>query len=105
MELFVSFLKGKKTTVKGLAGAGDLYVSAFGGRNSLMGSFLGQGFLYSQIKEKKMKNITIEGANLAFDIHKIVNRNFNIKQLPLMIGMINSIVKNKKIKIKWEYFN
>ena len=65
MELFVSFLKGKKETVRGLAGIGDLYVSAAGGRNSLMGSYLGQGFLYSEVKEKKMKDITVEGAELA----------------------------------------
>ena len=33
MEVFAEFLNGKKETVKGLAGLGDLYVSAAGGRN------------------------------------------------------------------------
>ena len=31
MEIFVEHLKGKKETVKGLAGLGDLYVSSGGG--------------------------------------------------------------------------
>ena len=38
MEVFVEHLKGKKETVKGLAGLGDLYVSSGGGRNAKMGS-------------------------------------------------------------------
>ena len=37
-------------TVYGLAGLGDLYVSAIGGRNSLMGKYLGQGHLYKDAK-------------------------------------------------------
>ena len=43
MEIFVEHLKGKKDTVKGLAGLGDLYVSSGGGRNSKMGSYIGEG--------------------------------------------------------------
>ena len=105
MELFVSFLKGKKETVKGLAGIGDLYVSAVGGRNSMMGSYLGKGFLYSEVKENEMKNITVEGADLAFKIYSLINKDFNVKQMPLMISMIDSIVNNKKINIEWKYFN
>ena len=43
MEVFVEHLKGKKETVKGLAGLGDLYVSSGGGRNAKMGSYIGEG--------------------------------------------------------------
>ena len=56
MEIFVEHLKGKKETVKGLAGLGDLYVSSGGGRNSLMGSFIGQGMIFSEAKKNKMPN-------------------------------------------------
>ena len=38
MEIFTEYLNGKKQTVIGLAGLGDLYVSSGGGRNSKMGS-------------------------------------------------------------------
>ena len=47
MEVFSEFLNGKKETVKGLAGLGDLYVSAAGGRNSKMGSYIGEGIVFS----------------------------------------------------------
>ena len=43
MITFTEKLKGKKETVIGLAGIGDLYVSVDGGRNSKMGKYLGQG--------------------------------------------------------------
>ena len=46
MVEFVSHYGGKAETVYGLAGLGDLYVSAIGGRNSLMGKYLGEGYLY-----------------------------------------------------------
>ena len=46
MEIFVEHLKGKKETVKGLAGLGDLYVSSGGGRNSKMGSYIGGGMTF-----------------------------------------------------------
>ena len=39
MVEFVSHYGGKPETVYGLAGLGDLYVSAIGGRNSLMGKY------------------------------------------------------------------
>ena len=62
MVEFVSFYGGNSETVYGLAGLGDLYVSAIGGRNSLMGKYLGQGHLYKDAKELYMKDITVEGA-------------------------------------------
>ena len=46
MTIFTEKLKGKKETVMGLAGIGDLYVSADGGRNSKMGMYLGQGMTF-----------------------------------------------------------
>ena len=55
MEIFVEHLNGKKETVKGLAGLGDLYVSSGGGRNARMGSYLGEGLLFSEAKKKKWK--------------------------------------------------
>ena len=40
MKYLTKFFKGKEETILGLAGAGDLFVSAAGGRNSKMGSYL-----------------------------------------------------------------
>ena len=105
MELFVDFLNGNKETVKGLAGLGDLYVSSAGGRNSKMGSLIGEGFIFSEAKKYKMPNVTVEGAELIFEIGKKIKNDFNEKKLPLMIAMINAILDDKKLEIKWENFS
>jgi len=105
MEIFVEHLNGKKETVKGLAGLGDLYVSSGGGRNSKMGSYIGQGMIFSKAKKDKMEKVTVEGADLAIEIAKKVNQDFNINKLPLMLGMINAIVEDKKLVLNWKYFN
>ena len=105
MEIFSEFLKGKKETVKGLAGLGDLYVSVAGGRNSKMGAFLGEGIVFSEAKKDKMPNVTVEGADLIFEIGKKVKKDFDEKKLPLMIAMINAILNDKKLDIKWKNFN
>jgi glycerol-3-phosphate dehydrogenase (NAD(P)+) len=105
MEIFVEHLKGKKETVKGLAGLGDLYVSSGGGRNSKMGSYIGEGMTFSEAKKTKMEKVTVEGADLAIEIGKKVNQDFDEKKLPLMLGMINAIINDKKLKLDWQYFN
>ena len=104
MEIFVEHLKGKKETVKGLAGLGDLYVSSGGGRNAKMGAYIGEGLTFSEAKKTKMEKITIEGADLAKEIAKKVNEDFDKKKLPLMLCMINAIVEDKKLDLNWELF-
>ena len=101
MVEFVSHYGGNPETVYGLAGLGDLYVSAIGGRNSLMGKYLGQGYLYKDVKEKFMKNITVEGAQLALEIGPKILKDLNPKHFPLMFSMLNTICDNKKLEIDW----
>ena len=104
MITFVEKLKGKKETVIGLAGIGDLYVSSDGGRNSKMGEYLGQGMKFKEAKRTKMPNITVEGADLALEIGGKVKKDFDIKMLPLMISMINTICEEKPLKVDWKNF-
>jgi glycerol-3-phosphate dehydrogenase (NAD(P)+) len=101
MVEFVSYYGGKAETVYGLAGLGDLYVSAIGGRNSLMGKYLGEGYLYNDAKEKFMKNITVEGAQLALEIGPKILQDLNPKHFPLMFSMLKTICENKKLEINW----
>ena len=98
---FTKSLNGKVDTVYGLAGLGDLYVSAAGGRNSKMGKLLGEGYDYKNAKEKIMKNDTVEGADLALEIGKKVLKDFDRKKIPLMVSLIEAIIENKKLIIHW----
>ena len=84
-----------------MAGIGDLYVSAMGGRNSKMGKYLGKGFTFKYAKKKFMPNDTIEGAELASEIAPFIFKKINLKKIPLMIDLLKSITKNKKLNIRW----
>ncbi len=99
MRYITKHLKGKEDTVLSLAGVGDLYVSAAGGRNSKMGNYLGQGFTFQRAKKKFMANDTVEGEQLVREIAPYILKKFNSKKIPLMFQMIRAILKNKKFVI------
>jgi len=101
MKILTKKLHGKPETAYGLSGLGDLYVSSAGGRNSKMGYYLGQGHSFKEAKEKFMKDITVEGADLAFEIGPKILKEFNKKEFPLLISVIESIYNNKKLEISW----
>ena len=100
MVYLTKYFKGKEETVYSLAGIGDLYVSAVGGRNSKMGEFLGKGFKFKYAKKKFMSKDTIEGAELVFEIGKQILKKVNNNKIPLMVDLIKSILKNKKLSIR-----
>ena len=102
MKYLTKYFKGKEVTTLGLAGVGDLYVSAAGGRNSKMGNYLGQGFTFKNAKKKFMSNDTIEGAELVFEIGKKIIKKVNKKKIPLMVDLVKSILNNKKLNIRWQ---
>ena len=96
MIYITKYFKGKIETALGLAGVGDLYVSAAGGRNSKMGSYLGQGYTFDTAKRKFMPNETVEGEQLAREIAPFVLKKIQQKKIPLMTKLIKSIINNKK---------
>ena len=101
MEYLIKYFRGKKETVHGLAGVGDLYVSAVGGRNSKMGEYLGKGYTFKIAKNKFMKNDTVEGADLAKEIAPRILKKIKKNKIPLMHALLSAIIKNKKLKVKY----
>ena len=99
MKYLIKYFKGKDETISGLAGVGDLYVSAAGGRNSKMGSYLGRGFTFKIAKKKFMPKDTVEGEQLAREIAPFILKKIDKKKIPLMISLLQAILKNKKLKI------
>ena len=97
MIYITKYFKGKIDTALGLAGVGDLYVSAAGGRNSKMGGYLGKGYTFKNAKRKYMPNETVEGEQLAREIAPFVLKKIQQKKIPLMIKLIKSIINNKKL--------
>ncbi len=97
MKFLIKYFKGDQSTILGLAGIGDLYVSAVGGRNSKMGDFLGKGFTFTVAKKKFMPKDTVEGEQLAREIAPYILKKINKKKIPLMINLLKTILYNKKI--------
>ena len=100
MSYLTKYFKGKEETTLGLAGVGDLYVSAAGGRNSKMGSYLGKGFNFKTAKKRFMPNDTVEGEQLAREIAPFILKKIDKKKIPLMTNLLRTIISNKKLKIK-----
>ena len=69
-----------------------------------MGSYIGEGLTFSEAKKTKMEKVTVEGADLAIEIAKKINEDFDEKTLPLMLAMINAITKDKKLELNWDLF-
>ena len=97
MKFLIKYFKGDESTILGLAGIGDLYVSAVGGRNSKMGDFLGKGFTFAAAKKKFMPKDTVEGEQLAREIAPYILKKINKKKIPLMAHLLKTILYNKKI--------
>ncbi len=97
MKFLIKYFKGDASTILGLAGIGDLYVSAIGGRNSKMGHFLGKGFKFATAKKKFMPKDTVEGEQLAREIAPYILRKIDKKRIPLMYHLLKTIIYNKKI--------
>ena len=97
MKFLIKYFKGDSSTILGLAGIGDLYVSAIGGRNSKMGDFLGKGFTFEAAKKKFMPRDTVEGEQLAREIAPYILRKIDKKKIPLMYHLLKTIIHNKKV--------
>ncbi len=99
MKYLTKYFKGKESTILGLAGVGDLYVSVAGGRNSKMGNYLGRGFTFRNAKKKFMPKETVEGEKLAKEIAPFILKKINKNKIPLMTNLLRSIINNKKLKL------
>ena len=99
MKYLLKYFKGNESTILGLAGIGDLYVSAVGGRNSKMGKYLGKGFTFNSAKKRFMLKDTVEGEQLAREISPFILRKIDKKKIPLMYGLLRTVLFNKKFKL------
>ena len=99
MRYLTRYFKGKEETISGLAGVGDLYVSAAGGRNSKMGSYLGKGYTFKKAKKKFMSKDTVEGEQLIREIAPYILKKIYKKKIPLMLNLTRAIIKNKRLKL------
>lgn len=105
----VHLLGGDVRSVYTLPGAGDLYVTCQGGRNSRMGRLLGLGMAYAQAKAQHMPNESVEGAMLAEAVGDTVRAmihagKLDACKLPLMLSVIDIVCHGAPVEIPWDAF-
>lgn len=104
----VQKLGGGLETVFSLPGAGDLYVTTQGGRNSRMGRLLGMGMAYSDAVEE-MPGETIEGVDAVISIMPGIERmisagKLEADSLPLLRALHQIVTRNKPIEMAFNQF-
>ena len=106
--VLVQKLGGGLETVFSLPGAGDLYVTTQGGRNSRMGRLLGMGMPYSDAVEE-MPGETIEGVDAVVSIMPAVEAmiargDLDANALPLLRELHRIVTRNAKVEFDFNSF-
>ncbi len=102
---FVEAAGGKKETVFGLSGFGDLIATFRGGRNGMLGELLGKGFnINDALNELKRMGVgVIEGysnAKKAYMLLKQLEKDgaITLDKFPLFTNLYNVLYKNVSVK-------
>jgi glycerol-3-phosphate dehydrogenase (NAD(P)+) len=103
-------LGGTPSSVHGLAGTGDLYVTVQGGRNSRMGRLLGAGWRYARAKAERMAEDTVEGAELALSLGPtleamLADGRLDPDDLPLTRAILRAIRADAPFVAEWAAFH
>ncbi len=89
-------------------GAGDLYVTVYGGRTRLVGILLGRGLNIDEAKAE-LNGVTLESLVVAGRVAKAVRiaaekGKVDLKDFPLLLHIDDIITKKAPVDIPWEAF-
>lgn len=101
-------LQGAETLDNIMLGAGDLYVTVYGGRTRLVGILLGRGLNIRQAKEE-LNGVTLESLVVAERVARAVRIKAgkgltDLKNFPLLMHIDEIITKEQPVDIPWEAF-
>jgi glycerol-3-phosphate dehydrogenase (NAD(P)+) len=101
---------GQASSVWGMPGAGDLYVTCQAGRNSRLGHALGRGLTYTQAMEGPLQGETVEGAETgratASSVYGMISAGtLKREQLPLGLALLETLVEGKVFSPPWQAFH
>lgn len=89
-------------------GAGDLYVTVYGGRTRLVGILLGRGLNIDEAKAE-LAGVTLESLVVAERVAKAIRVKaerglVDINEFPLLMHIDEIITQGKEVNIPWEQF-
>jgi glycerol-3-phosphate dehydrogenase (NAD(P)+) len=108
MRLLIRSQGGKEEYANGLPGAGDLYVTVYGGRTLKLGRLLGQGIPFSEAM-KRLAGITLESVEVISQVGSAIKpleaRGLvRANELPLVKYIHDVIHLNRLGDFPWESF-
>ena len=103
MRRVIEMFGGKVEFGGGIPGAGDLYVTVFGGRTRKIGTLLGRGFPFPKAKEI-LNGVTLESVSIITRMAKFVRDRGREADFPLLAHMDEIINKGAEVKILWDKF-
>lgn len=91
-----------------LYGAGDLYVTIYGGRTRKIGTLLGRGYSFdeaiAELEGETLESIVIAGRTAQFVRELAQQGKVDPKDFPLLLHVDDLINNNKKVNIPWKEF-
>ena len=89
-------------------GAGDLYVTVYGGRTRLVGILLGRGLNIDEAKAE-LNGVTLESLVVAERVARAIkvavkNGKLRTEDFPLLLHVDEIIIQKKPVNMPWEDF-
>lgn len=89
-------------------GAGDLYVTVYGGRTRLIGILLGRGLTIEKAKAE-LEGVTLESLVVAERVARAVriraqNGDVNLSDFPLLLHVDDILTRHVSVNLPWEQF-
>ena len=101
-------LQGAGTLDNLVLGAGDLYVTVYGGRTRLVGILLGRGLTIDEAK-KELAGVTLESLVVSERVARAVRAKAargeaDLAEFPLLMHIDEIVTRGKPVDIPWEKF-
>lgn len=108
MTQFMDLLGGQRSTVLGLPGIGDCFVTSMGGRNVKVGRLVGAGLTFTEAKAQ-MPGVTLEGAAaiqvIGDAFERLTERGvLQPDQFPLLRHLHEVVAKDGAVNVPWKTF-
>jgi glycerol-3-phosphate dehydrogenase (NAD(P)+) len=108
MRRLLEITQGGVENVSWLPGAGDLFVTVFGGRTMRLGRLLGQGFSFKEAREQ-LAGETMESVEIitrvARALPKLAARGVTrLEYFPLLLHLDQIINHGQVVNIPWNKF-
>lgn len=102
MYQLIEMTGGEKEKI--LFGAGDLYVTVFGGRTRMIGTLLGRGMTFKEAREE-LSGVTLESVAITQVVYEALEKSgADLGKFPLLGHIYDMITKGITVNVPWEAF-